>query len=128
MTRFLSTVTLKDLKDWVYFSKTLLQNNVPLLEVLSLTAEQTANHKLKQALYHTLYDVEHGVSLSKAIAKHEKIFTQITVLTLGTAEQTGQLVAALEQLYDYFQHQLIIKDKIAAAIRYPLFVFLFLII
>ena len=127
MTRFLSTVTLKDLKDWVYFSKTLLQNNVPLLEVLSLTAEQTANHKLKQALYHTLYDVEHGVSLSKAIAKHEKIFTQITVLTLGTAEQTGQLVAALEQLYDYFQHQLIIKDKIAAAIRYPLFVFLFLI-
>ncbi|PIZ32248.1 MAG: hypothetical protein COY39_05995 [Alphaproteobacteria bacterium CG_4_10_14_0_8_um_filter_37_21] len=122
----LSTVALKDLKNWVYFAKTLLESNIPLLEVLSLTAEQTTNCKLKQALYHTLYDVENGSALSTAIAKHEKIFTQITVSTIGTAEQTGNLTSAFEHLYTYFKHQLIIKEKIVAAVRYPLFVFLFL--
>lgn len=128
ITHALSIVTLQDLKDWVYFSKTLLKNNVPLREVLSLTAEQTTNCKLKQALYHTLYDVENGVSLSKAVEKHEKIFTHIAVLTLSTAEQTGNLVSSVEHLYDYFNHQLIIKEKIASAVRYPLFIFLFLIL
>ena len=125
---FFSTVTLKDLKDWVYFSKILLQNNVPLREVLSLTAEQTTNCKLKEALYHTLYDVEHGVPLSTAIAKHAKIFTHMTVLRLGMAERTGNLVSAFEHLYDYFDHQLMVKNKIYSAIRYPMFVFLFLIL
>ena len=127
ITHFLSKVTLKDLKDWVYFSKTLLESEVPLREVLSLTAEQTTNCKLKQALYHILYDVEHGVPLSKAIEKHEKVFTHITVLTLGTAEQTGNIIFAFQHLYAYFSHQLTIKEKIATAVRYPLFVFLFLI-
>jgi type II secretory pathway component PulF len=125
---FLSIVTLKDLKDWVYFSTTLLKNNVSLREVLSLTAEQTMNCKLKEALYHTLYDVEHGFSLSKAIEKHEKIFTHMTVLTLGMAERTGNLVSAFEHLYAYFDHQLLIKNKISAAIRYPLFIFIFLLL
>jgi type II secretory pathway component PulF len=125
---FFSMVTLKDLKDWAYFSRILLRNNVSLTEVLSLTAEQTMNCKLKEALYHTLYDVEHGFSLSKAIKKHEKIFTHITVLTLGMAEKTGNLVSAFDNLYNYFDHQLMIKNKISSAIRYPLFVFLFLIL
>lgn len=121
-------ISLADLKEWSYFCKTLIKDSIPLKEALLTSAELSESNVLKEVLHQVLYDIERGVQLSVAISVHEKKLGRICVAAFATAEETGNLESAFDNLEDYYGWRIHLKQNVTNALRYPLFVLGFMIL
>jgi len=114
----------------VIFSRqfaTIIKAAVPILEGLNILAEQTEDPVLKKALQQVVRDVEGGNSLSKALARHPHIFSQLYINTVVAGEAAGILDKVLYKLSQVMSEELEQKSNIMAALRYPIMVVVALI-
>ncbi len=107
---------------------TLLKAGVPILTCLHSLAGEIPNRLLKGAVEQIYQDVEKGDSFSMAIARHPKIFNTLFISTVRAGEAIGELDTALFRLSDILYREYQTQAKIKAAIRYPIFVFVVMII
>lgn len=107
---------------------TLLKAGVPILTCLQSLAEELPNRFLKEAVEAIYRDVEKGDSFSMAIARHPKIFSTLFISTVCAGEAIGELDTALFRLSDILYREYQTQSKIKAAIRYPIFVFIVMVI
>ncbi len=95
---------------------------VPIIEGMTVLAQQAEDEVLKTALEQIIKDVEGGVSLSKAMSKHPNVFSDLYVNTVVAGESAGILDKVLTKLAQVLEEDYETKNNIATAMRYPVMV------
>lgn len=93
---------------------------VPMLDSLNDIRDTTENNSLRDMLTEVTRDVSDGSSLSEALAKHPKVFTNLYVSLIHAGEETGDLTLSYMQLIKYLKWVDEMQTKIKKATRYPM--------
>ena len=119
-------------KDMLIFSRqfsTMLAAKGPLNSALKTIEAQTSNPTLKTAVADVSRDVDSGLALSQAMAKHSGIFSPFYINMIRSAEVTGRVEEATGFLADHIEKQAALSSKVKGALIYPvIMVVLFLIV
>ncbi|HEY1127369.1 MAG TPA: type II secretion system F family protein, partial [Actinomycetota bacterium] len=113
------------LKDLAVFSRqfaTMVNSGLPILRALSILSDQTANKELQKVLVQVRLDVEQGASLSGAMERHPKAFTNLYVAMVKAGETGGVLDNVLLRLADNIETEVELRRKIKSAMTYPVVV------
>src|SRR5207237_8246918 len=85
-------------KDLAVFSRqfaTMVNSGLPILRALNILASQTQSKSLSKVITQVRMDVERGLSLSAAMAKHPKAFSNLYVAMVKSGETGGVLDTVL---------------------------------
>lgn len=111
--------------DVMLFSRqmyTLLKAGVPIMRALAGLQESTHNHSMKKVLQDMRESLDSGRELSAAMHRHPDVFSLFYVSMVRVGEATGMLEEIFLRLFHYLEFEKSTKDKIKAAMRYPSFV------
>ncbi|MGC9669233.1 type II secretion system F family protein [Planosporangium sp. 12N6] len=117
--------TLKDLAIFARQFATMAASGMSLLRSLAVLEEQAARAPLKRAISEVRTDVEAGLSLSAALARHPKVFPALMVAMIRAGETGGFLDGALERIATTFEKDAALRGKIKSALTYPVIVLIF---
>lgn len=101
---------------------TLLKAGVTVVEATKILSEQTDSKYLKKTLKDVEQDLRDGKPLSEAVGKHKKIFSPMFINMVRAGEAGGNLDNTLERLADHYEKQNKSRQKIKAALAYPIVV------
>lgn len=93
-----------------------------LLRTLTILTEQTENKKLASVLGKVRSDVETGLSLSDAMAKHPVDFPPLMLSLIRAGETGGFLETSLESVANNFEAEVKLAGTIKSALTYPVIV------
>jgi type IV pilus assembly protein PilC len=122
-----SRTTLKDLSVFARQFATMTTSGMSLLRSLAILEEQSTKPSLRKAIGEVRADIEGGVSLSGALAKH-KVFPPLMVAMIRAGETGGFLDNALERIAANFEKDAVLRGKIKSALTYPVIVLLFTVV
>ncbi len=114
-------------KDVVLLSRqiaTLFEAQVSALRVFQLLAEQTTKPTLNEILVQIADDLQAGDSLSKALSKHPKVFSDFYINMVRSGEESGKLDQTFLFLADYLDRSFALTSKVRNSLIYPAFVLL----
>jgi type IV pilus assembly protein PilC len=117
-------------RDIVVFTRqfaTMINSGLPLVQALSILAEQTENKRFRTVINAVLYDVEAGTTLAEAMRKHPKAFNELYVNMVAAGEAGGILDTILLRLAVFLEKSAALARKIKGAMTYPA-VMLFVVI
>ena len=112
-------------KDVVILSRqisTLFAAQVSALRVFRLLAGETENKVLGKKLAEVADDIQGGATISKALAKHPKVFSGFYVNMVKAGEESGKLDQTFLFLADYLDRNYAVSSKARNALIYPAFV------
>jgi type IV pilus assembly protein PilC len=115
------------LKDLAVFSPqfaTMVNSGLPILRALSILSDQTQNKELQKVLVQVRLDVEQGASLSGAMERHPKAFSDLYVAMVKAGETGGVLDNVLLRLADNIEKEVELRRKVKSAMTYPVVVVL----
>jgi type IV pilus assembly protein PilC len=118
-------------KDLTVFSRqfaTMVNSGLSMLRCLYVLEEQTPNKKLAKVVGDVRGDVEAGISLSDALAKHPKVFTRLYVSMVRAGELGGILDEVLNRLATQLEKEDSIRRAVKSAMVYPVLIGSFAII
>ena len=118
-------VKLRDLAVFARQFATMTASGMSLLRSLAILEEQTPGTALKRAAAEVRADVASGISLSAAMAKHDKTFPRLMVAMIRAGETGGMIDRALEQIADSLEKDTALRGKIKSALTYPAIVLSF---
>lgn len=113
--------------DLVLFSRqmyTITKSGIPLLRGLRGLVGSTHNEVLRAALQDILDSLEAGRDLGESFRRHPDIFPPLYVNLIAVGEATGTLERAFRALADYLAQDKEMRDRVKAAMRYPIIVML----
>ncbi|HEY2105346.1 MAG TPA: type II secretion system inner membrane protein GspF [Candidatus Binataceae bacterium] len=97
----------------------LLGGGVPLLDALTVLADQATKPMVKKMLSQVRERVREGVSLADAMKAHPEAFSDLYVHMVRAGEQAGALETVLDRLADYSESQAELVRKVRGALTYP---------
>ncbi len=97
----------------------MIRAGLPLIEVLNILAEQTERRSLANVMRQIERDVEAGLSLTEAMAKHPNVFNQFYLSMVRAGEASGMLDTILDQVASYMERVASLQRKIKSATMYP---------
>ena len=97
----------------------MLKAGIPLSECLNSLHKQKFSIPFRNVLQTVYLDVESGVLLSEAFAKHPKVFPRFFVSMVGIGEVSGSLDKVMTNMADYYENDRRIKKKVSSAMVYP---------
>ena len=109
-------------KDIVIFTRqfsTMIDAGLPIVQGLTILAEQSENKTFKTVLKEIVSDVEGGLSLAEAMEKHPKVFDKLFVHLIAAGEVGGILDVILQRLAAYIEKTQKLKSQIKGAMTYP---------
>jgi type IV pilus assembly protein PilC len=98
---------------------TMIDAGLPLIQALDILGSQEPNPTLKKAIGRIRGDVESGSTLSNALKKHPKIFSDLYVSLVAAGEMGGMLDTILARLATYIEKNEKLKSKVKGALVYP---------
>lgn len=102
----------------------LLEAGTDIVTALELLQNQTTSHTLKRVIAEVVADIRAGSSLSKALSKHPRAFSQLYHRAVSAGEQGGNLEETLRQMANHIERATVTEKKIKGALRYPIIVFI----
>lgn len=114
------------LYDLVFFSRqlaTLLDSGVTIHKALSAFLKQADSLQLYEIVRQAKDDVEGGLTLKEALAKHPKVFSDLWVHLIESGEASGNLPLVLDRLAQFLEMQANFRRKIVSALIYPIILF-----
>lgn len=112
-------------KDVVIMSRqlaTLFEAKVAVLSIFKLLALESENENLRDILAALVDDVQSGITISAAMAKHPQAFSPFYVNMVKAGEETGKLSESFTFLAEYLERSYEISSKVKNALLYPAFV------
>jgi general secretion pathway protein F len=103
---------------------TLLGAGLPLVPSLATLVSQTRHPELKKTLAQIKEEVNEGNSLTVSMSHFPRIFPPFYINMIRAGEASGTLNLVLERLADFNERQQELKNKIRAALAYPILMFL----
>ena len=99
---------------------TMINSGLPLVQSLTILAEQTENKNFKKIIGQVLLDIQAGQTLADSMKKHPKIFTELYVNMVAAGEAGGILDTILNRLAVFLEKNDALVRKIKGAMVYPL--------
>jgi type IV pilus assembly protein PilC len=121
-------VKLKSLAIFARQFATMVNSGLPILRALAILSEQTESTELKKILTQVRIDVEQGASLSGAMSKHPKAFSDLFLAMVKSGETGGVLDNVLLRLADLTEKEVELRRKIKSAMTYPIAVVVLVIL
>jgi type IV pilus assembly protein PilC len=112
-------VTLEDLALMTRQLSTMISSGLSLMRALMVLESQTQNKRLRATVIAIRQDIETGASLSGALAKHPKIFSELFVAMIRAGETGGFLESALIRVADQLEAQHKLRRQVKSAMVYP---------
>ncbi len=112
-------------KDVVILSRqlaTLFEAQVSALRIFRLLGSESENKILGIKLIQISDDLQAGSSISAALEKHPKVFSDFYVSMVKAGEESGKLNETFEYLADYLDRTYELVTKAKGALIYPAFV------
>jgi type IV pilus assembly protein PilC len=122
---FLKGVKASELAVFSRQLSTMISSGMSILRALYVLEEQTESKFLKETIVATRKDVEAGLSLSDAMARHPKVFSPLFVAMTQAGEMGGVLESALMRVADQLEKDASLRRQIRAAMVYPVLVITF---
>ncbi len=119
---FQPKITAKDVVIFTRQFSTMIDAGLPLVQGLTILAEQTENKTFQNVLKRVTKDVEGGSSLAEALKKHPKVFDALYVNLVAAGEIGGILDTILQRLAAYIEKAEKLKTRIKGAMTYPIIV------
>src|SRR3954464_722833 len=110
------------MRDIVIFTRqfsTMINAGLPLVQALSILAEQSENPVLKDITRQVVFDVESGNTLADAMRKHPKAFNELYVNMVAAGEAGGILDTILMRLATFIEKNDALVRKVKGAMIYP---------
>lgn len=114
------------LKDIAILSRqlaTMIQAGLSIIRALNILAEQTESAALARIVVDVRGDVESGVSLSQALARHPRVFPPLMINMVRAGEVGGFLDNVLVSVAENFEADVKLRGKVKSAMTYPVIVF-----
>ena len=116
---FFEKVKPTDIYNFTRQLSVMLKAGVPVVDALVSVHSDQTNPLLNRTLDAVIDDVSGGMSLSRAMEKHPKVFNTMFVNIVRAGESAGVLDQVMLQLADFIAHDLKLRMGITQAIRYP---------
>ena len=101
---------------------TLFGAQVSALKAFTMLAANAENKILAKKLTQISDDLQAGVSISGALAKHPDVFSDFYINMVKVGEETGKLNETFDHLANYLNRQYALTAKTRNALIYPVFV------
>ncbi|MDQ6861204.1 MAG: type II secretion system F family protein [Verrucomicrobiota bacterium] len=101
---------------------TLIDSGLPLLRALTVLAKQERDKVLKKTIGELSDAVQGGSTFSEGLAQHPRIFNDLYVNMVRAGEVGGVLELVLTRLAEFSEKAAKIKNKVKAAMIYPIIV------
>jgi general secretion pathway protein F len=98
----------------------LLQAGIPLAEVLRMVIEQAPDKRIETTFRDIREKVTQGVPFGDAVLQHPAYFTELYSNMVKAGESSGALDKVLTRLASFLQAQTRLKNKVGAALIYPM--------
>jgi type IV pilus assembly protein PilC len=112
-----------DLTNFTRQMATMITAGLPLTDALNLLKIQSSP-ALSKVIGVVLNDVQGGVALSSAMAKHPKVFNRVYVALVKAGESAGLMEKILNRLADTEEKSREFKGKVIGAMIYPVIILL----
>ncbi len=122
--RRLSAPVITDV-DVMLFSRqmyALLKAGVPILRALAGLQQSATNVSLAEVIGDLRVSLDAGRELSAAMRSHPKVFSPFYISVIRIGEATGELDQSFNRMFEYMEFDKEIRDRIKAAVRYPIIV------
>ena len=106
---------------------TMISSGMSILRALYVLEEQTESKYLTETIVAVRKDVEAGLSLSDAMARHPKVFNPLFVAMTQAGETGGVLEDSLVRVADQLQKDAALRRQVKSAMIYPALVATFAI-
>ncbi|MCG6967989.1 MAG: type II secretion system F family protein [Chromatiaceae bacterium] len=116
------TVSLDEMAMLARQLRSLSKAGVPILRGLQGLADTTSNPTLADALTDVHRQLQGGRELHAALALHPKVFSALFIALVRVGENTGRLDDAFAHLADYLEVEKRTRERVTAALRYPMVV------
>jgi type IV pilus assembly protein PilC len=116
------TIKTKDMITMLLHLEQLDRSGVSIIDALEDVIKSSSNASIRNLSRALHESIKNGSLLSEAMAEFPKIFDQVFIGLVGTAEQTGKLHEAFAGLIEHLKWSSDIKRKTVKATRYPIFV------
>jgi type IV pilus assembly protein PilC len=127
---FLKTQRVK-LKELAVYSRqlsVLIDAELPLIQGLTILAEQTKNRYFKQVIKDVRSDVEAGSTLNQAKKKFPRVFDDLYCNLVASGEQSGSLDIMLRRLAEFLEKIVRLRSQVKQAMIYPSAIVIFAIL
>ncbi len=98
---------------------TMVDAGVSLVRCLDVLAQQTQDPKLRKIIMDIGERVEGGESLSRAMQRHPRTFSNLFIGLVRAGEVGGVLEESLQRLSHYLEKDVELRRKIKSAMTYP---------
>ncbi len=121
---FSNRVNAKELALFTRQFSVMLDAGLPLVECLSILAEQQENKTFRSILEGIRTDVESGATLAEAMRKHPKTFDKLFTNMVAAGEAAGILDVILQRLSLFSEKNVKLKRAVVSASVYPIIIVL----
>jgi type IV pilus assembly protein PilC len=125
---FLKKVKVAELAVFARQLATMITSGMSILRALYVLEEQSESKFLRETLVQVRKDVEAGLSLSDAFARHPKVFNELFVAMTRAGEIGGVLESSLVRVADQLEKDASLRRQIRSAMVYPAFVITFAVL
>jgi type IV pilus assembly protein PilC len=101
---------------------TMIEAGLNVVTALVILEAQTEDKKLAKVVTELRADVEGGLLLSEAMARHPRIFSRLFVSMIEAGEAAGILDVVLDRVAFQIEKETRIKRRVKGAMMYPLMV------
>ena len=101
---------------------TMVDAGVSLVRCLDVLGQQTQDPRLKKILRDIGERVEGGESLSRAMQRHPKAFSNLFIGLIRAGEVGGVLEESLQRLSHFLEKDVELRRKVKSALTYPILV------
>jgi len=115
-------VKLNDLAQFCRQFATMINAGVTVVRCLSVLQEQTTNPNLRAIIGDIRAEVEGGNTLSGAMGKYSRTFSNLAIGLVRAGEVGGVLDETLEKLAVFLEKDVELRRKIKSAMTYPVIV------
>ena len=116
---FFRRISSADVMTFTQQLSTLISAGLPLDRSLSIVAELTEKEDLKKVITDVLNNIQEGIALADALAKHPRVFSKLYVNMVRAGEAGGVLELILERLVSFLEESQELKETVTSAMIYP---------
>ncbi|MFH1970894.1 MAG: type II secretion system F family protein [Patescibacteria group bacterium] len=114
-------ITSRDVSSFTRQLSTMINAGLPITESLHILRNQSKG-AMQKVVATILADIEGGESLSKALSKHQKVFSPTYVALIKSGELGGVMDDVLARLADNMEKTQEFKGKVKGALIYPVII------
>jgi type IV pilus assembly protein PilC len=110
------------MRDVVIFTRqfsTMINAGLPLVQALTILAEQSQNKTLQEVTRKVVFDVESGNTVADAMSKHPQAFSPLYTNMVAAGEAGGILDTILMRLATFMEKNDALIRKVKGAMIYP---------